>query len=66
MIDGDKERFGFREKSRQPQRELGGSVDNPIQGNGDDMQEDTPEERRSEQLDALTEKVASSRKKTTS
>ena len=46
-IGGEKELFWLREKDHQPQ------------GNGDDMQEDTPEERRSEQLDALTEKVAS-------
>ena len=60
MIDGERERFWFREKNHRPQQELPGKADDhPIQEKAEGMQEDTPEERRSEQLDALTEKVAS-------
>ena len=59
-IDGEKERFWLREMNQQPRKELPGKSDvHPTQGNGDDMQEDTPEEKRSEQLEGLTEKVAS-------
>ena len=59
MIDGEKEWFWFREKNRQLQQELGGENVDPIPEEVNNMQEDTPEERRSEQLDALTEKEAS-------
>ena len=58
-ISGEKEWFWFREKNRQLQQELGGENVDPIPEEVNNMQEDTPEERRSEQLDALTEKEAS-------
>ena len=59
-INGEKEWFWFREKDHHPQQERPGEADDhPIQEKADHMQEDTPEEKRSEQLDALTEKVAS-------
>ena len=57
-IDGETESFWFREKDQQPQQKLGGD-DHPTHEKDEDMQEDTPEERRSEQLDALTERVTS-------
>ena len=60
MVNGEKEWFWFGEKDHQPQQGLPEETnDHQTQGNGDDMQEDTTEERRSEQMDALTEKVAS-------
>ena len=61
MIDGDKERFWFREKDQQSHHELRGESDDPIKDEGG-MREDTPEERRSDLLDALTQKVDSPEK----
>ena len=63
MIEVEKEWFWFREMNQQPHQELGESDDHPIPENGDDMQEDTPEERLSELLDALTERVTSLEKR---
>ena len=59
-INGEKEWFWLREKNQQPQPELREERDDhPIPEEVDHMQEDTPEERRSDLLDALTEKVDS-------
>ena len=58
-IDGDKEWFWFREKDQQLPREIGASDDHPIPEEVVRMQEDTPEERQSDQMEGLTEKVVS-------
>ena len=59
MIDGEKEWFWFREKDQQLPREIGASDDHPIPEEVVRMQEDTPEERQSDQMEGLTEKVVS-------
>ena len=59
-INGEKEWFWLREKNQQPQTELRGERDDlPIPEEVEHMQEDTPEERQSEQLVGLAERVTS-------
>ena len=59
-INGEKEWFWLREKNQQPQPELRGERDDlPIPEEAEHMQEDTPEERQSEQLVGLAERVTS-------
>ena len=59
LIKWERECSGSEKRSKSPNRNSGKSDDHPIPEEADGMQEVTPEERRSGQLEGLTDKVAS-------